>query len=360
MPKGTRKARRKIGLKPGTLIYVGEQKTEKVSVNIIDYDETNLTEKTSESIEDCFPFKDLPTVTWININGLHDVGAIGRLGQHFNVHDLVLEDIINTGHRPKLEETEDHIFVILKMLTMGSNGEDLESEQVSILIGKNCVVTFQEREGDVLEPVRERIRKTRPRVRFMGTDYLGYAVMDTIVDHYFVVLEMLGERIEILEEELIQDPTPKKLEGIYALKRQLISLRKSIWPLREVMGGLERMESPLIKPSTNPYIRDLYEHVIQVIDTVETLRDTVSGLIDMYMSSVSNRMNEVMKVLTIIATIFIPLGFLAGVYGMNFNTEASPFNLPELGMRYGYPLFWLAVLAIGGGLLWFFKRKRWL
>ncbi len=360
MASRIKRAKKKLGLKPGTLTYVGEQRTEHLSINILDYNETDLTEKTTGAIQDCFPFLDAATTTWININGLHEVHAVGELGKHFGIHELLLEDIVNTGHRPKLEESENHIFVILKMLSMDSTGEELQSEQVSLIIGKSYVITFQEQEGDVLDPIRERIRKTNPRVRLTGPDYLGYSVMDTIIDHYFVVLETLGERIEILEEELIADPTPEKLQGIHVLKRQLISLRKSVWPLREVISGLERTEPPLIQASTRPYLRDLYEHIIQVIDTVETHRDMVSGLIDMYMSSVSNRMNEVMKILTIIATIFIPLGFLAGVYGMNFNTEASPFNLPELGMRYGYPLFWLAVLLIGGGLLWFFRRKRWL
>jgi len=355
-----KRAKRRIGLRPGTLVYLGEQKTEEVKIRVMDYDDSDLTESSPATVAECIPFLDSSSVTWINITGLHDVSAIAELGKHFNIHELVLEDIINTGHRPKLEESEDHIFVIIKMLTMDTEAEELQSEQVSVLIGNSYVITFQEREGDVLDPVRERIRKTKPRVRFMGTDYLGYAVLDTIVDHYFVVLETLSEKIELLEDELVQNPTPEKLEGIYALKRQLIFLRKRVWPLREVIGALDRLESPLVRSTTSPYLRDLYEHVIQVIDTVETLRDMVSGLIDMYMSSVSNRMNEVMKILTIIATIFIPLGFLAGVYGMNFNTEASPFNLPELGLRYGYPLFWIAVLIIGGGLLWFFRRKRWL
>jgi magnesium transporter len=359
MANRIRQAQTKIGLKPGALIHVGEQKAEKLSVNIIDYNESELTERSTASIQETFPFINPSTVTWINVNGLHDVTAIGAMGTHFGIHELILADIINTGHRPKLEVTDDHIFVILKMIALGSDGSDLECEHFGVVIGKSYIITFQEREGDVLDPVRERIRKSKPRGRLMGTDYLGHAVIDTTVDHYFVVLETLGERIEILEEELIQDPSPKKLESIYALKRQLTSLRKSVWPLREVLGGLERTESPLIQSSTHAYFRDLYEHVIQVIDTVETMRDSVSGLIEMYMSSVSNRMNEVMKVLTIIATIFIPLGFLAGVYGMNFDTEASPFNMPELGMRYGYPLFWLAALVVGGGLLWYFRRKRW-
>ena len=194
----------------------------------------------------------------------------------------------------------------------------------------------------------------------MGTDYLAYAMVDAVVDHYFYILESLGERIQDMEDELAETPQKESLGIIHELKRELIYMRRSVWPLREVIGGLDRSESDLIHDYTAPYIRDLYEHTVQVIDTVETFRDMVSGLLDIYLSSVSNKMNEVMKVLTIIATIFIPLGFLAGVYGMNFDTSISPFNLPELGFRYGYPLFWLTALLIGGGLFWFFKRKRWI
>jgi magnesium transporter len=356
----TRRAAKRIGLKPGTLVHVGEQKVERLSVNVIDYTATELTEKTLASVDDCLPFRDTPTLTWVNVNGVHDVGEIAKLGQHFGVHELVLEDIVNTRHRPKLEESDTYVFVILKMLSLQESDSELESEQVSIIFSKNAVISFQEREGDVLNPIRNRIRKTVPRVRFMGGDYLGYAIMDTIVDHYFVILERLGERIEELEDELIAQPTPEKLEGIYALKRELIAMRKAVWPLREVVGGLDRLESPLIRDSIRVYIRDLYEHVIQVIDSVETLRETVSGLLDMYMTSVSNRMNEVMKVLTIIATIFITLGFIAGVYGMNFDTEASPVNMPELGLPYGYLLFWGVAVLIAVGLFVFFRRKRWL
>ena len=360
MPRKKSKMARKIGLKPGALLYVGEQKIEKPTIDIIDYDAENLTERHTGKIEDCLPFRDTPTITWININGIHDVTLIEALGSHFDVHPLVLEDIINTGHRPKLEETERYVFVVLKMLYFAESTRELESEQVSVLFGGRTIISFQEKEGDVFAPVRERLKKTVPRVRFMGADYLAYTLLDAVVDHYFVVLETIGEEIEVLEDELVDNPTPEKLEKTHAMKRLLIQLRKSVWPLREVIGGLERAESPHIQSTLRPYLRDLYEHVIQVIDSVETYRDMVSGLLDMYMSSVSNKMNEVMKVLTIIATIFIPLGFLAGVYGMNFNTEASPFNLPELGLRYGYPLFWAVVLLIAGGLFWFFRRRRWL
>lgn len=360
MPNKRKRAHKKLGLKPGSIVYVGEERTEKVEISIIDFNENELTTKKTDRVEDCFPYKDSPTITWINIGGIHDVEVVEKLGAHFGLHPLMLEDIVNSGHRPKMEQTEDVIFVVLKMLYTKADNHEIISEQVSVIFGKNFVISFQERPGDVFGPVRDRLEKTVPRVRFMGADYLAYALVDAIVDHYFVVLEAIGERVEDLEEELVTNPVSRHLDVIHSLKRELVNIRKAVWPLREVVGGLDRTETALIHDYTKVYLRDLYEHTIQVIDTVETYREMVSGLLDVYLSSVSNRMNEVMKVLTIIATIFIPLGFLAGVYGMNFDTSTSPFNLPELGMRYGYPLFWLVVLTVGGGLYWFFRRKHWL
>ncbi|MFH2055870.1 MAG: magnesium/cobalt transporter CorA [bacterium] len=348
------------GSVPGAVVFVGDRRQEHVGVKVIDYDATQLTEKTLATVEEAFPFKDSPTVSWIDICGLHDASVIEKIGAHFGLHALVLEDIANTGQRPKFEESQETLFLVVKMLYLGGEDGELEAEQVSILAGKNFVISFQERDGDVFEPVRERIRKAVPRKRFLGADYLAYALIDAIVDNYFTVLEYIGDKIEVLQDELLENPSPEYLETIHGLKRALIDMRKRVWPLREVIGGLERSESKLIHDFTRPYLRDLYEHTIQVIDTVETARDMVSSLLDIYLSSVSNRMNEVMKVLTIIATIFIPLGFLAGVFGMNFNPESSPFNMPELNFRFGYPLFWALVLMVGGGLFIFFKRKRWI
>jgi magnesium transporter len=356
----SKKISEKIGLAPGSVVYIGDKREEKVKITIIDYDETNLREKVVDSAEECFPFKDTPTVTWINFSGIHEADIIEKVGQHFGLHPLVLEDIVNTGQRPKIEDTDEYVFIVLKMLYLDPKTGDIVSEQISLIFGENFVISFQEREGDVFDFVRERMKKTVPRVRFMGADYLAYALVDTIVDNYFLILEHIGEKVEELEEELVKNPATQSLETIHDLKRRLIFMRKSIWPLREVIGGWDRLESPLIRDYTRMYLRDLYEHTIQVIDTVETFRDMVSGLLDIYLSSVSNRMNEVMKVLTIIATIFIPLGFLAGVFGMNFDPSASSFNMPELGFRYGYPMFWLLVIIIGGGLFLFFKRKQWL
>ncbi len=360
MAKLIKKHSQAKGLKPGQAIFIGQKKVDKTRIRVIDYSETEINEFDVSTVEECFPFKDKPTVTWINIDGLHDVTVIEKIGQHFGMHPLVMEDIANTGQRPKLEINDNYIFLVLKMLYLDDSNNDIISEQFSFIFGDNFVISFQERIGDVFEPVRDRLRKTLPRVRFMTSDYLAYTLVDAVVDHYFTVLEGVASKIESMEDVLIDNPKPTDLETIHDLKRQLIFMRKATWPLREVVGGFERAESKLIKGSSKVYLRDLYEHTIQVIDTVETFRDMVSGLLDIYLSSISNKMNEVMKVLTIIATIFIPLGFLAGVYGMNFDTSKSALNMPELGLPFGYILFWILALMIGGGLFIFFKRKRWL
>lgn len=349
----------KIGSKPGHVIYVGEERSEKSNIEIIDYDGENYHEFKAESVEQCFPYKDSESRTWINLEGIHNVDIVEKLGLHFEIHPLSLEDIANTVLRPKIEETDKYTFISLKMLRLDGNSK-IESEQVSIVFGSNFLISFQETEGDVFDPVRNRLKNTIPRVRFLGMDYLAYALIDSVVDGYFIVLEDIAERLEELEDNLVQNPQKSDLEKIHELKREMLYLRKTVKPLREVVLVFERIESPMIHDFTRMYIRDLYEHVMQVSDSVDTYREMVSGLLDIYLSSISNKMNEVMKVLTIIATIFIPLGFLAGVYGMNFNTESSVFNLPELDLKYGYPLFWLVALLIGGGLFIYFKRKDWL
>jgi magnesium transporter len=351
---------KKLGLKPGSVVYVGRERTEEVHIDIIDYTESEHAEKHVTSAEECFPYRDSSTLSWVNVDGIHKPEVIEKLGEHFGLHPLVLEDIVNTGQRPKMEEADDYIFIVMKMLYEDKNNGELRAEQVSIVFGKNWVITFQETGEDVFDMVRQRIRRTVPRVRFMTADYLAYALVDAVVDHYFIVLEQVGEDVEALDDAVSENPDPEHLGEIRELKKELIFMRKAVWPLREVVGGIERTESGLMKDSTGPYLRDLYEHTVQVIDTVETFRDMVAGLLDLYHTGISNRMNEIMKVLTIFATIFIPLGFLAGVYGMNFDTGASPFNLPELGFRFGYPMFWGAVVLVVGGLLLFFRRKKWL
>jgi magnesium transporter len=344
----------KVGLPPGTLVHIGEKKVEKARITIMDYDETNLEEKGAKTIEESYPFKDKPTVTWINIDGLHEVEIIEKLGSHFGLHPLLLEDILNTDQRPKMEDYGDYIFVVLKMLYPGENKDEIEAEQVSLILGSNFVISFQESEGDVFDPVRDRIRKNKGRIRKAGADYLAYALLDAIVDNYFLILENVGEKIEDTEQQLATNPSPETLQYIRELKNEMIFLRKSIWPLRELINGLERCESTLIHQSTGAYLRDVYDHTIQIIDTVESYRDMISGMVDIYLSSISNRMNEVMKVLTIFASIFIPLTFVAGLYGMNFEF------MPELKWHWGYFALLAVMALIGISLVFYFKRKRWL
>ena len=354
MAKLVKKRTQKSGLPPGTLIHIGEKRTEKVKIRIMDYSDMGLKEMEADTIETCFPFKDKPTNTWINIEGIHDVRVLERLGECYGFHTLILEDILNTDQRPKMEDHGEYIYVVLKMLNSDKNNS-VVIEQISLLLGKNFVISLQEGlEGDVFNPVRERIRSGKGRIRKMGSDYLAYALLDSIVDNYFIVLEKLGEKIEVLEEELITNPKRETLHAIHNLKREMIFLRKSVWPLREVISGLERGESSLISKSTQIFLRDLYDHTIQVIDTVEAFRDMLSGMLDIYLSSVSNKMNEVMKVLTIIATIFIPLTFIAGVYGMNFR------NMPEIEWQWGYPLSLLIMGGVAVIMLVFFRKKRWI
>jgi magnesium transporter len=347
-----RKLTKKIGAPPGTLIYTGERK-EDFEVSVIDYDADNYNELKVKDIEECFPFKDSPTVTWINIVGLHRTDAIEKIGSHYNLHPLVLEDILNVTQRPKIDYFENYIFIVLKMLTYNDESNEVESEQVSIILGKNFVFTFQERKGDVFDSVRERIRNNKGIIRKNGADYLLYSLIDVIVDNYFIILEKLGEEVEDLENEVVSNPSPDTVQTIHRLKRNLIDLRRSIWPLREVLNNLSRGESELLK-KTSIYFRDVYDHTVQIIDTIETFRDMVSGVLDIYLSSVSNRMNAVMKVLTVIATIFMPLTFITGIYGMNFK------YMPELEWKFGYPLVLIVMLCIGIGMIIYFKRKKWL
>jgi len=349
-----RQRSRKSGLPPGTLVYVGEKKVEQVRISFIDYDEQNIREKQVSKIEECFPLKATPTVSWINIDGLHEVEILEKLGKQFELHPLMLEDILNTDQRPKHEDFDKNIFIVLKMLSFDDQTQSVESEQVSLVLGENFVISFQERIGDVFESIRGRIRNGKGRIRKMGPDYLMYSLLDAIVDNYFGILEKLGDNIEVIEEELVGNPTEKTLRQIHYFKREMIYLRRSVWPLRELISSMERSQSPLIKDSTEAYLRDLYDHTIQVIDTVESFRDIVSGMLDTYLSSISNRMNSVMKVLTIIATIFIPLTFVAGIYGMNFE------NMPELKWRWGYAAVWLVMIIIAGVMIAYFKRKKWL
>jgi magnesium transporter len=338
---------------PETLVHVGKKRTEKARVRIVDYDEAHYHEQEATTAEESFPFKDRPTTTWISVEGLHQVEIVEAIGKHFGLHPLLQEDILNTSERPKMDDFGDYMFVVLKMLHYDDDTDELDSEQVSLIIGPSFTISFQESASALFEPVRERLRTAKGRIRKMGPDYLAYTLMDAIVDNYFVVLERLGEKLESLEEELVADPRAETVKRIHKLRREMIFVRKAIWPLREVVGCMDRGDSALLRESTVVYLRDLYDHTIQVMESVETLRDMLSGMLDIYLSSVSNRLNEVMKVLTIIATIFIPLTFVAGVYGMNFK------YMPELGWRWAYPALWAVMAAMGIGMLAYFRKKRW-
>jgi len=354
MPRFIKKTSKKAGLSPGTLVHIGEKKAESTKFSLMNYDPEQLQEKELATIDESFPYKDTPPVTWINIDGLHEIDIIEKLGHYFDIHPLTLEDIVNTGQRPKAEDYDDYIFIVFKMLFYDDVNTHITSEQVSLILGAHYLISFQEKEGDVFNFVRERIRKAKGRIRKSGPDYLTYALIDATVDHYFFILEKVGEKLEQIEEELLENPKPKTLQSIHSLKREMIYFRKQVWPIRELLNHLMHEESPLVQAASHIFFRDIYDHLIQVIDTIESMRDVLTGMLDLYLSTLSNKMNEVMKVLTIMATIFIPLTFIAGIYGMNFKF------MPELEWKWSYPMLWGILVAIFVFMLLWFKRKRWL
>jgi len=322
-------------------------------VHVIHYSESSFDER--KAIGSHFaPGKDNSGVTWINVDGYEQPAAHERIGNCFGLHPLVLEDILSRDQRPKLDDYDDYLYIVLKMLDYDEAKDEILMEQVSLILGSGFVLSFQDKGGDVFDPVRERLRNGKGRIRKAGADYLAYALVDAIVDNYFVILEKIGDRIDYLEEELVTDPKPEKLDLMHSLKREMLFLRNSVWPLREVIGAMVRGGSPLIHESTEVYLRDVHDHTIQVIETIETFRDMLSGMLDIYLSSVSNRLNEVMKVLTIISTVFMPLTFIAGVYGMNFR------HMPEIGWRWSYPVVLGVMLVAALMMLLYFRRKRWL
>ena len=354
MKRFLQKQSEKAGLPAGSLVHIGEQKVEKARITVIDFDQTNFHEFETGIVDECFPFKETPTITWINIDGLHETDVIDKIGRHFGFHPLLLEDILNTGGRAKIEDFGEYVFVVLKMLYQEEDGGEILSEQISLIFGENYVITFQESIGDVFDPIRERIRKCKGRIRTQRPDHLAYLIVDAIVDNYFNVIEDIGDYIEDTEEVLLEKPNSDTLQTIHSLKNDTLFLRKSIWPMREIINVLERGESPLIQENTRIYFRDIYDHTVQVMDTLDTFRDIISGMLDTYLSSMSNRMNEVMKVLTIFASIFIPLTFMAGIYGMNFE------YMPELKWHWAYFSVWGVILIIAVFMLIFFRRKKWL
>jgi len=307
-----------------------------------------------KTIEDTFSLRDSKSVSWIDIAGLHDTELLAEFGEHFGLHPLVLEDILNTHQRPKLEEYDDYTYIVVRMFTPGKNGEPVHAEQVSFILGKTFLVTFQEVAGDVFDPVRQRVEQGKGKSRKLGSDYLLYALLDAVVDHYFVVLQSIADRIESIEQSITEAPKDHDLDEIHRIRRELVYLRRYTWPLRDVASALSRSESPLITDETRIYFRDLHDHVIQVIESMENFRDVLASLQDLHMSALGNRTNEVIRVLTIISTIFVPLTFLAGVYGMNFH------HFPELDWQHGYAAFWAVSVVLVILLVGFLRSRRWM
>lgn len=344
--------RKEIGSAPGTLTHIGEKKLEDIIIEIHDYSNTHLDIKKISSIEECKPYVNTTNPTWVQVKGLHDIDYLKQLWDEFDFHPLIQEDILNTTQRSKIEDYGEQIFIVLKMLYM----EDgvLHQEQVSIVFTEKFIFSFQESERKIFLPIKERLAVENTRMRKGGPDYMSYALMDIIIDYYFAVLEELNENIEIIEEELWSGDDTNALTSIHKIRRQLLQFRKSIWPLRDSINSLTRDESPLVKDETKLFLRDVSDHTLQIVDSLDNNREMVSSLHDMYQTNISNRMNEVMKVLTIIATIFIPLTFIAGIYGMNFE------YMPELGWKYSYPVAWGVMILATIGMVIYFKRKDWM
>ncbi len=343
---------KKVGMPPGTLLHIGSNRSEKVKIKMLCYSGDNWVEKEFDKVEDLLKYKSTTEICWIHINGVHIINVIEKIGVAFNIHSLILEDIVNTNQRPKIEDNKDYLYIVIKMLHCYE--KKIDFEQVSLIIGSNYILSFQENDNNTFEQIRDRIKSTTGKIRTRGADYLAYALLDCVVDNYYVALEYLGEKIEALEDKIMLDPQPKVLKEIHTLKNEMLFVRKAVWPLREIINALARGDSSLFKEDTLIYLRDVYDHIIQVIDSIEMYRDMVTGMLDIYLSNVSFKLNEVMKVLTIIATIFIPLTFIVGLYGMNFK------YMPELEWQWGYPAILCIMVIISGCMIIFFRRKKWL
>ena len=352
--KRTQNYKKHAGQVPGTLIYTGQKSHKNLKIESFDYDKDHITETELTNIEDAKSYKDTDSVTWINIDGLSSINEIENIGLQYDLHPLVLEDIVNTTQRPKIDEYDDYLFLVLKMLYYDKD-ENIIIEQVSFILGKNYVLSFQESEGDVFGTIRERLRIGNGRIRGLKSDYLLYALIDAVVDNYFSITETLGNKIEDLETDLFEGNSRENINiEVQQLKREILKVRRAIFPLREIINRVEKGEHPLIHQQTITYYRDIYDHLIQVSENIDIYREMIWSLMDMYMTTISNRMNEVMKVLTIMSSIFIPLTFLAGIYGMNFEF------IPELKFRYGYFVLLAIMILIFIALLFYFKRKKWL
>lgn len=339
---------------PGTPVFVGERRSERACLDLFVYDAETVSEIRSATVQDCLDARRQQGVLWINVSAVHDVDLLQALGEAFDLHPLTLEDLANTSHRPKWEEFPSYGFLAMKMVCRQQQGRGVAVEHVSLILGDRFVLSFLEDSGDVFESVRQRIRLGVGRVRRLGADYLAFALVDAVVDHYFLAIESIGEWVEHFEDLLLSNAMQVEIRGLYRFKRELLEVRRAVWPLREVISAINRSESPLLLKQNQAFWRDLYDHVVQVMDMVESARESLASIHDTSLSSLSNRMNEVMKVLTIISTIFIPLTFIAGIYGMNFK------NMPELEWRQGYFVILALMVAIAVSLVLYFRRQRWL
>jgi magnesium transporter len=342
----------KAGQPPGTLLSFEEEKP--VSYEIFDFNSDAFIESRGEGLPSLESLKKRDTLTWLNVTGVENTGLLHYLGQEFDIHQVVLEDIQNTVQRPKIEEYENLIFLTFRMMQWNEDSSEILTEQLSVLIGDSFVISFQERPGDVFDEIRKRIREGRGRVRSAGPDYLGYALLDMVVDNYFLIMEELEEMIEDVEEALVEGYRKEMMPRLQRIRRMLFSVRRAVWPLRDMMNHVQKLEIKRIQPSTHVYFKDLYDHVLRIIDTLELMKDTTASLADSWQTALSNDMNSVMKVLTIIATIFIPLTFIAGIYGMNFQ------HMPELALPWAYPAALIVMGLLGIVMLVFFKLKKWL
>lgn len=355
MGRKRHKQKSKLGLAPGSLVFTGLQKMAQVDITVIQYNEENYEEKKPKNIAEVISLlNSSKKVTWINIDGLHDEKSIEEICTHLGVHKLSMEDILSVGQRPKLDEYTDYLQAVIKLISTEPSEDTIEYEQLTFILKSNILITFQEKTGDVFNSVRTRIKEGKGTIRKRGADYLLYALLDLVVDHYFSILDIFGEKIEDLETELLGNPDKNTLNKLHSLRRETLLLRRTIYPLREMVGKFEKLEEPIINSDIKVFIRDLYDHTIKVIENIEVLRDMTAGLLDLYMNSASNRMNEIMKVLTIMSAIFIPMTFIAGVYGMNFS------NMPELSFKYGYFVVLGVMLVVLIGMLIFLKRKKWI
>lgn len=352
-PRHLKKLTKKTGMPPGAVCYIGEQRDFIPNLNLIEYSPDFFEQKTIKRISEV-DVAGRNHVHWLNVEGIHDTQLIEQIGEHFQLHPLILEDIVNTSQRPKLEEYDNCVFITLKSLVFSEKEKRVTPEQISIVLFKNLVITFQEQIGDTLSEVLERIKLSKFKIRGKGTDYLVYALIDLIVDKYYFSIEALGSQLELLEDEVFNNPSPASLQKIQSIKHELLEVRRSVYPLREVINRFQKDDLNFINENNLKYFNDVYDHTIKIIDTIETYRELNTGLKDIYLSSISLKMNQIMQVLTIVGAIFIPITFLAGVYGMNFD------YMPELHWKYSYPVFWLIILLIIGALITFFRRKKWL